>query len=102
MFEKPVGNFKNVFAEFLIEAIKNKYKITKKKTMTIRQGPFQAGFTKEYIKGKYGWPELKRALRDDQFKIARIDILVGHEEVKLILDKGIPTEISKETILENI
>ena len=55
--DKELGELgENLFAECIIEAIKNKYKIITKKTMTIRNGPFQAGFSKDFIKGRYGWP----------------------------------------------
>lgn len=98
-------NGKNIFAECIIEAIKNKYKIRTKKTMTIHNGPFQMGFSKDFIKGRFGWPEVKRAIRNDEFVIERIDIKIVDktgDELKLILDKGIPTEVTKEVILKNL
>ena len=96
---KELGeNGENVFAECLIEAIKNKYKITTKKTMQIGG----LGFSKDFLKGRYGWPEVKKALRNDEFKVSRIDILVGDIELKLILDKDIPTKVSRETVLDNL
>lgn len=96
---KELGeNGENVFAECIIEAIKNKYKITRKKTMQIGG----MGFSKDFIKGRYGWADVKDAIRNDEFKISRIDILVGDVELKLILDKGIPTVVTKEEVLKNL